>query len=149
MRSRRATILYSPRCIKFAFERKSEKSNATWVLTNQNRALRTCVWFFWLAFKRNFYPTGSHVFLAVFNRFPPWWSLPPRSPSHICKLLIHRVLLFLLLQFPFILPVKTRFSRPPFRSACPKNLICLAPHKISFLSTSAFSKYLERLGNCD
>ena len=25
------------------------KSNANWVLTNQNRALRICVWFFWLA----------------------------------------------------------------------------------------------------
>ena len=34
------------RCIKFAFERKSEKSNANWILTNQNCALRTCVWFF-------------------------------------------------------------------------------------------------------
>ena len=28
------------------------------ILTNQNRALRTCVWFFWFAFKRKFYATG-------------------------------------------------------------------------------------------
>ena len=50
-----------PRCIKFAFERKSEKSNANWFLTNQNRALRTCVWFFWLAFKRKFYATDVNL----------------------------------------------------------------------------------------
>ena len=47
-----------PCWIKFAFERKSEKSNANWVLTNQNRALRICVWFYWLAFKRKCYATG-------------------------------------------------------------------------------------------
>ena len=47
-----------PRCIKLAFERKSEKSNANWFLTKQNRALRICVWFFWFAFKRKFYATG-------------------------------------------------------------------------------------------
>ena len=44
-------MLLWPRCIKFAFERKSQKSNANWVLTNQNRALRICVWFVWLAFR--------------------------------------------------------------------------------------------------
>ena len=48
-----------PRCIKFAFDRKSEKSNANRVLTNQNHALRACVWFFWFAIKRKFlYATG-------------------------------------------------------------------------------------------
>ena len=31
---------HRPRCIKLAFERKSDKSNANWFLTNQNRALR-------------------------------------------------------------------------------------------------------------
>ena len=57
---------HRPRSIKFAFERKSDKSNANWVLTNHYRALGTCVWFFWLAFKRKF-PWGntlsSHISL--------------------------------------------------------------------------------------
>ena len=47
-----------PRCIKFAFEHKSEKFNTNLFLTNQNRALRTSVWFFRFAFKRKFYATG-------------------------------------------------------------------------------------------
>ena len=57
------TCMMWPCCIKFVFERKSEKSNANWFLTNQNPALRTCVWFFWFAFKRKFYATGpvSHI----------------------------------------------------------------------------------------
>ena len=52
------TRQYGPCCIKSAFERKSEISNANWFFTNQNRTLRTCVWFFWFAFKRKFYATG-------------------------------------------------------------------------------------------
>ena len=51
-------VTQRPRCIKLAFERKSEKSNGNWFLTNQNRALSICVCFFWFAFKRKFYATG-------------------------------------------------------------------------------------------
>ena len=63
LRVRRALMLCNnwPRCMKFVFERKSEKSNANWVLTNQNRAIRACVWFFWLAFKCKFYATGHSL----------------------------------------------------------------------------------------
>ena len=52
------SCIHWPRCIKCAFERKSEQSYSNWVLTNHNRALRICVWFFWLALKRKFYATG-------------------------------------------------------------------------------------------
>ena len=61
-----------PRCIKFAFERKSEKSNANWFLTNQNRALRTCVWFFRFAFKRKFYATGPIMGVLFQCVTVPW-----------------------------------------------------------------------------
>ena len=74
---------------------------------------------------------NSLSFALCYNS-PPWWSAP-RSPSYSCKLFIHRLLLLALILLPSILPIKIRFSRPPFRSTCPKNLI-------SFLSTSALSK---------
>ena len=67
-----------PCCIKFVFERKSEKSNATWLLTNQNRALRICVWFFWSAFKRKFYATGPYVPLFFVQNLS-WWHFWNRS----------------------------------------------------------------------
>ena len=59
-------VTYMARCIKLAFDQKSQNSNANWFLTNQNRALRICVWFFWFAFKHKFYATGpSHVWVTM------------------------------------------------------------------------------------
>ena len=97
-----------PRCIKLAFDRKSDKSNATWILTNQNRVLRTCVWFFWFAIKRKFYATGPMknknkqtnkqtqnkqldvISLASLTCPAFWCLLSPASPVWLVGLCRHR-----------------------------------------------------------
>ena len=54
--------------------------NANWVLTNQNCALRACVWFFWFAFKHKFYATGPIVTYKKFVQY-----------LHTCNQLSHHI----------------------------------------------------------
>ena len=46
------------------------------MLTNQNHALRTCVWFFWFAFKRKFYATGPYIIVFSLKKIRSiyFWS---------------------------------------------------------------------------
>ena len=117
-----------PRCIKFAFERKSEKSNANWVLTNQNRALRICVWFFWLAFKRKFYATGPLCCLV--NLYVTCCLMLSRVPSCTCLIVgfiivwlrfitcFTSLFWFLLVLFALILPFCIFIEGPTHYKHC-------------------------------
>ena len=62
-----------------SIERKSEKSNTTWFLTNQNRALWICVWFFWFAIKHKFYATGP---------WPLWETYLNREFTYSCYMIM-------------------------------------------------------------
>ena len=76
---------YGPCCIKFTFEHKSGKSNATWVLTNQNRAWRTRSYIFFYSLRSNatyMYRGKCPVIANLYSPKVIFLTLGPINNSH-------------------------------------------------------------------